>query len=82
MVNGMDGRDARATEKKLENMLAENWWRDYSEMSGFVQARISLLLVRSNTLLLSRQSGNQVLMGGRPIWECGARVSLAGIFST
>ena len=70
MVNGIAIRDARAEEKRLDNLLLEKWRKDYSKMVGFVRARMSLSFVRGNTLLLRGQRGNQRLMGRIPVWEC------------
>ena len=51
-VDGMTGQDARAYENRIVNLLAEKWSREYSSIAGWVKARISLAVVRSNTLLL------------------------------
>ena len=51
-VDGMAGRDSRAEVKRLATLLAEKWWREYSEMVGFLQVWMSLSVVRANTLLL------------------------------
>ena len=51
-VGGMAGRDARSEVKRLVKLLAEKWQREYSEMAGFIRARMSLAVVRSNTMLL------------------------------
>ena len=51
-------------------------------MVGFVRARMSLAVIRSNTLLLRGELGNWGLMGRIPFWECGAGVELAGVWRT
>ncbi len=51
-VDGMPGKEARATEKRIASLLATKWDRQYSEMAAFVRTRMSLAVVRANTLLL------------------------------
>ena len=46
------GAEALAAQKRLAALLSYNMKQEYSEMCGFVQARMSLAIVRSNTLLL------------------------------
>ena len=46
------GADALAPHKKLAALLSYKLKREYSEMCGFVWAKISLAIVRSNSLLL------------------------------
>ena len=51
-VDGKAGKDARAYEKQVANLLAEKWNRDYSSVAGWVKARMAIADVLSNTLLL------------------------------
>jgi hypothetical protein len=51
-VDGMAGSETKAAEKRLAALLACKWKRDYSEMVGYVRARMAMSIVRSNTLLL------------------------------
>jgi len=51
-VDGMPCKEAKAFEKRVASLLASKWERRYSEMVGFVRARMSLAIVRSNTRLL------------------------------
>ena len=51
-VDGMACKAARAAEKRLASLLSVKWDRQYSEMVNFVRTRMSLAVVRSNTLLL------------------------------
>ena len=46
------GVEALATQKRLSTLISYNLKQEYSEMCGFVRARISLAIVRSNSLLL------------------------------
>jgi hypothetical protein len=51
-VDGMAGKETRAAERHLGALLAAKWGREYSQMVGYVRARMSVAIVRNNTLLL------------------------------
>jgi hypothetical protein len=51
-VDGMACKEACAFEKRIASLLATKHDRQYSEMVGFVRARMSLAVIRANTLLL------------------------------
>ena len=51
-VDGMACKEARAWEKRVASLLSTKYGREYSEMAGYVRARMSLAVVRQNTLLL------------------------------
>ena len=51
-VDGMAAKEARAFKKRIASLLATKWDRHYSELCGIVRARMSLAVVRNNTLLL------------------------------
>ena len=51
-VDGMAGSETKAAEKRLAALLAFKWKREYSEMVGYVRARMALSIVRANTLLI------------------------------
>ena len=51
-VDGMPGKEARSAERRLASLLASKWGRTYSELVSYVRARLSLAIIRSNTLLL------------------------------
>jgi hypothetical protein len=51
-VDGMAGPEARAAERRLGAILAAKWERPYSQMVGYVRARMQVAVVRCNTLLL------------------------------
>ena len=74
-VDGMAGDEARAAEKKLASALAGKWKREYSEMCGYVRVRMSIAVVRSNTLLLRGQRKDRGIVK-RPVHEDGAGVAL------
>ena len=46
------GAEALAAQKRLAALLSYKLKREYSEMCGFLRARISLSILRSNILLL------------------------------
>ena len=46
------GVEALAAQKRLAALLSYKLKREYSEMCGFVQARISLAIMSSNSLLI------------------------------
>ena len=46
------GAEALAAQKRLAALLSYKLKREYSEMYGFVRARISLAIVRPNSLIL------------------------------
>ena len=45
-------REAQASEKRITHLLAVKWERHHIEMRGFVQGRMVLSVVHSNSLLL------------------------------
>ena len=51
-ADGITGAEALASQKRLDKLLSYKMKREYSEMCGFVRARMSLAIVRSNSLLL------------------------------
>ena len=51
-VDGLAGKDAKAYEIQVANLLAEKWSCEYSSVDGLVKARMALAVVRSNVLLL------------------------------
>ena len=61
-ADGIPGLDALASQNMLATLLTCKLKWGYSEICGFVKARISLAIVRSNRLLL------------RFPWDKGARI--------
>ena len=65
MVYSSDGiarAEALAVQKRLAALLSYKLKWEYSEMCGFVQTRMSLAIVRSNSLLLHgpREKGTRI----------------------
>ena len=51
-VDGMACREAHAYEKRVASLLVTKWDWWYSKMVGFVRGRMSLAVIRSNTMML------------------------------
>ena len=68
-VDGMAAKETGAFEKHVASLLAVKWRRHYSEMVGFVRARMSLAVVRGVTLKLR---GSRTRKTYRPEWTNGA----------
>ena len=52
MVDGLATKDTRNAKRRLASVLTTKWGRSYSNIANFVRTRMSLAIVRSNTLLL------------------------------
>ena len=74
-VDGMACKEAKAYEKRLASLLATKWDRRYSEMVGFVRGRMSLAVIRANTMMLrGARSGR----AWKPVIEDSAGVEALG----
>ena len=62
----------QAFEKRVASLMASKLDRQYSEMVGFVRSRMSLAIIRSNTMMLR---GARVGRAFRPWLEDGAAFS-------
>jgi len=58
-VDGIRGREAKSAERRLASALGEKWSRPYSYMVHYVKVRMSIAVVRANSLLIrgSRDRG-------------------------
>ena len=70
------GAEALAAQKRLSALLSYKLKREYSEMCGFVWARMSLAIVRSNSLLLRRPCDKGGRICQRPELADGAVMAL------
>ena len=66
-----------AYEKRIANLLAVKWNRDYSSVVGWVKAWVALVVLRSNTILLKGIRRHYQGWDGRSpprelIWNCSA----------
>jgi hypothetical protein len=76
-VDGLLGREAATFSKRLAAKLASKWQRSYSEVCGYVNARLSICIVRATHLCLrgSRVPTDRV-SSRRALWEDGAGLGL------
>ena len=63
-ADGIPGAEALAAQKRLAALISYKLKREYSEMFVFVRARMSLAIVRSNSLLPSGPRNK-----GARIWQ-------------
>ena len=68
--------DTLAAQKRLAALLGYKLKREYSEMCGFVRARMSLAVVRSNGLFLRGPCNKGARIWQRPELTDGAVISL------
>ena len=75
--NGIDGHEAKSTEKRLASALADKWKKEYSEMKFYVRVRMALAVVKANSLLIrgsgERQRPRQPIISDRSAmydWRC------------
>ena len=71
-VDGIPGAEALATQKRLSAVLSYKLKWEYSEMCGFVWARMLLAIVRSNSLLLRSPREKWARIRQRPELTDGA----------
>ena len=76
-VDGLLGKEARTLLKKLSTMLSDKWNKPYSQVCGYVNARMSIAIVRATHLCLrgSRIPTSQ-MSNRRPQWEDKAGLGL------
>ena len=75
-ADGISGVEALAAQKRLATLLSYKLKRENSEMYGFVQARMSLEIVRSNSLLLRGPCDKGVCIRQQPDLTNGAVMAL------
>jgi hypothetical protein len=51
-TDGLLGKEAKTLLKKPSTLLAEKWWKSYSEVCGYVNALMSIAIVRARHLCL------------------------------
>jgi hypothetical protein len=76
-TDGLIGKEAKALLKKLSSFLAEKWEKPYSVVCGYVNAQMSIAIVRATHLCLrgSRIPTSQ-MSDRRPQWEDKAGLGL------
>ena len=75
-ADGIPGAEALAVQKRLSTLLSYKLKQEYSEMCGFVRARMLLATVRSNILLLSGPCNKGARIWQRPDLTDGAVMAL------
>ena len=75
-ADGIPGAEALAAQKRLAALLSYKLKREYSEMCGFVWARMSVAIVRSNSLLLRGPRNKGVRIQQQPGLTYGAVMPL------
>ena len=70
------GAEALAAQKRLAALLSYKLKREYSEMCGFVRARMSLSIVRSKSMLLRGPRNKEACIQKRPELTHGAVMAL------
>ena len=71
------GAEDLAAQKRLAALLSYKLKQEYSEMCGFVQARMSLAIVRYNILLLRGPCKKEVRIRHRPELTDGTMMALS-----
>jgi hypothetical protein len=51
-LHGLLGKEAKTLLKRLSALLSEKWEKPYSEVCGYVNAQISIAIVRATHLCL------------------------------
>jgi hypothetical protein len=51
-TDGLLGKEAKILLRKLSSMLAKKWEKPYSEVCGYVNARMSIAIIRATLLLV------------------------------
>ena len=70
------GAEALAAQKRLAALISYKLKREYSEMCGFVRARMSLAIVRSNSFLLRGPRDKGARIRQQPEMTDGAVMTL------
>ena len=76
-TDGLLGKEAKVVLKRLALMLTEKWSKPYSEVCGYVNARMSIAIVRATHLCVRGSRIPTSKMSKRlPQWEDQAGLSL------
>ena len=75
-ADGIPGAEALAVQKRLAALLSYKLKWEFSEMGGFVRARMSLAIVRSNSLLLRGPRDKGARISQQPELTDGAVMAL------
>jgi hypothetical protein len=76
-TDGLLGKEAKTLLKKLSSMLAEKWGKPYSVVCGYVNARMSIAIVRAtNRCLRGSRIPTSKMSNRLPQWEDKAGLGL------
>ena len=75
-ADGIPGAEALSAQKILAALLSYKLKREYFEMCGFVRARMSLEIVRSNSLLPCGPRNKGARIQKQPLLKNGAVIAL------
>ena len=75
-ADGIPRVEALAAQKRLAALLSYKLKREYSDICGFVRARMSLAIVRSNSLLLRGPRDKKARIRQQPEMTDGAVMAL------
>ena len=75
-ADGIPRAEALSVQKRLAGLLSYKLKREYSEMCGFVRVSMSLVILRSNSLLLRRPRNKGARIRQRPELTDGAVMAL------
>ena len=76
-TDGLLGKEANFFAKRLVVVLAEKWNKPYSQVCGFVKARLSIALVRATHVCIRGSRVPVSRISSRiPLWDDGAGLSL------
>jgi hypothetical protein len=76
-TDGLIGKEAKAVLQKLSSLLAKKWGKPYSEVCGYVNARMSIAIVRATQLCLRCSRIPTSRMSNRfPQWKDKAGLGL------
>ena len=76
-ADGLLGKEAKTLLRQLSSRLAEKYEKAYSQVCGFVMARMSIAIVRATHLCLrGSRIPTRAMSRHQPLWEDGAGISL------
>ena len=76
-ADGLIAREAKSLLRKISSLLAVKSGKSYSEVCGFVNARMSIAIVRATHLCLrGSRIPTSKMSSRRPFWEDSMGISL------
>ena len=75
-VDGFFGTEAVSAQQRISSLISNNLKREYYEMCGFVRSWMSLVIVRSNSLILHGARDKEAYTQQRPNMEERAVMAL------